>query len=168
MTWFPVRDYGLRVIYCLVLDRCQLAEATLAPFPVLAGLDPRDHRQPQLLPCGPFPLVQNVLCRSAKNDSIAALSAHALKCVLGACLRRELGEMLGTLVLDRRSIIWTNWTISPSVRYVQPMEPCAGPEATICSSPVSGILRGSVQRESHRTDDGASETDHSEGHTRRH
>jgi len=44
---------------------------------VVGAFDPGDDRQAQLLAGGPALSVENVLCSSEKNDSLAALSPHA-------------------------------------------------------------------------------------------
>ena len=58
----------------LELDRGELAQGALPAAAVVGVLDPERDLVGELAPGPPSPLVETLRCRSAKNDSIAALS----------------------------------------------------------------------------------------------
>ena len=61
----------------LELDWGEASEGVLRASAVVGVLDPDDDRQAESCAGLPPPAVEDVLCSRLKNDSIAALSAHA-------------------------------------------------------------------------------------------
>jgi hypothetical protein len=61
----------------LALVRCESAEGVLAASTVVGGLDPDDDRQPELFAVRQRRRFRTFFCSRLKNDSMAALSAHA-------------------------------------------------------------------------------------------
>lgn len=60
-----------------LFDGREFTQASLPTPPVVGTFDPSRDGQPEVLPGEPALTVQDVLCSSEQNDSIAALSAQA-------------------------------------------------------------------------------------------